>query len=183
MLDALSRKPHLDLERKEEQALDMANSLDKEHLIYLYPRWTVTADTSFSAIPDNRFIAFLEFVNTPANERLPLSNTTIKKRARLLYERKRRIRHLLVSAFTSVRITCDGWSSSNHLLVFGYLVFDWSINKSETALQYFISEDFGPAADRLDPEDCLSPRRIRGFLKPFYTMMNECHGGSICHSE
>ena len=98
----------------------MANRLDKNHLMYLYLRWTIPADMAFSTVRDNDFRAFLEYINKPANDMLPLSDTTIRKKLELLYEEgKRRVRLILTSAITSIHITCDGWSSPNYLSLLG----------------------------------------------------------------
>ncbi len=118
---ALLRLPEEEKERKDRQLnTDMAKKINKEHLEYLYLKWTIMADVEFSQISNKDFRTFLHYINPPANELLPSAPNTIKSRVHLLFqEGQKRLRHFLHSAISSVHITCDAWTSSNNLAFLG----------------------------------------------------------------
>ena len=118
---ALLRLPEEEKERKDRQFLKEATSrLSKQHLEYLYLKWTVMADVEFSQIYNKDFRTFLHYINQPANKMLPSSDTTIRTRVMLLFqEGQQRLRYLLQSAASSIHLTCDAWTSSNSLALLG----------------------------------------------------------------
>lgn len=96
--------------------IDMTKRINKQHLEYLYMKWTVMADVEFSQIFNKDFRTFLYYINQPANEMLSSAPNTIKTRVHLLfYESQRRLRQLFHFAISSVHITCDAWTSLKNL--------------------------------------------------------------------
>ena len=90
--------------------------LDKATVEYLYLQWTITRNIAFDHVRDQAFRTFLEYVNPIANRVLPDSDSTVKIHAEALFvEGKRRLRHILATALSDIHITCDMWSSPNHL--------------------------------------------------------------------
>jgi hypothetical protein len=118
---ALLRLPEKEKERKNRQFLaEITTKINKQHLEYLYMKWTIIADVEFSQIYNKDFRIFLHYLNQPANKMLPSSATTIKTRIMLLFqEGQQRLRYLLQSAASSVHLTCDVWTSSNSLAFLG----------------------------------------------------------------
>lgn len=102
-----------EVKRREEM---MGLGLHKATLEYLYLRWTITQDISFKQVRDTNFQSLLEYINPVANRMLPNSDCTMKTHARCLFvEGKQRLRHLLATAISDIHITCDMWTSPNHL--------------------------------------------------------------------
>ena len=94
----------------------LAQEIDKATLEYLYIHWTITQNISINQVTHQPFRAFLEFINPAANQLLPRSPETITQHAWALREEgKQRLRHILASAISDIHITCDMWSSPNHL--------------------------------------------------------------------
>lgn len=94
----------------------MGRHLDKNTLEYLYLQWTISRNIPFDQVRDRGFRTFLEYVNPIANQMLPDSDSTVKTHAEGLFaEGKQRLRHLLGTAISDIHITCDMWSSPNHL--------------------------------------------------------------------
>ena len=120
---ALSRQSAMEKELKDRQIAEhIVASLDKQHLLYLYFRWIVLADVPFKQVRNRNFRVFLHYINKSANALLPASDSTIQAKVMILYEEgKRRLRHKLGAAITSIHITCDVWSSSNHLGFLGFV--------------------------------------------------------------
>ena len=118
---ALLRHGQITSEGKEQlQALRrdeiLAQRLDKATLEFLYLQWTITSNVSFNQVKHEHFQAFLEFLNPAANQLLPRSSDTMTIHATTLHaEGKQRLRHILASALSDIHITCDMWSSPNHL--------------------------------------------------------------------
>ncbi len=99
--------------RKEEL---MGRNLDKVTLEYLYLQWTVPLNLPFKHVRNSAFRTFLEYVNPVANRMLPNSDSTVKIHAEALFaEGKQRLRYMLATALSDIHITCDIWTSSNHL--------------------------------------------------------------------
>ena len=114
---AILRGIEINREAEEERRKElMGIGLDKETLEYLYLQWTVDCDIAFKHVRNKNFRAFLEYVNPVANRMLPDSDSTIKSHAEGLFaEGKERLRHILATAISDIHITCDMWTSPNHL--------------------------------------------------------------------
>ena len=94
----------------------MGIGLNKATLEFLYINWIVTQDVAFNQVQHTPFRALLEYINPAANQMLPRSHTTITTHARQLFlEGKIRMRHILATAISDIHITCDMWTSPNHL--------------------------------------------------------------------
>lgn len=94
----------------------MGIGLHKLTLEYLYLHWTITQDIPFKQVRNTHFRAFLEYINPVANQMLPNSNSTMKIHAQSLFaEGKRRLQHIFATAVSDIHITCDMWTSPNHL--------------------------------------------------------------------
>lgn len=94
----------------------MGIGLNKTTLEFLYIQWIVNQDLPFNQVSQAPFRSFIEYINPVANRMLPDSPVTIKSHAEILFqEGKARIRHLLATALSDIHITCDTWSSPNHL--------------------------------------------------------------------
>ena len=92
------------------------HGLHKATLEYLYLQWTVTQNITFKQVEYQHFRTFLEYINPVANRLLPYSHDTLRIHANALFEEgKTRLRHILISAISDIHITCDMWSSPNHL--------------------------------------------------------------------
>lgn len=67
-----------------------------------------------------QFFCKRDYVNPAANELLPSSHNTIRaKFLHLFQEGKTRVQYLLQLAISDVHITCDLWTSPNHLGILG----------------------------------------------------------------
>lgn len=98
----------------------MGIGLDKATLEYLYLDWTISRDIPFNQVRDTKFRTWIEYVNPVANRMLPDSDSTIKAHAEALFqEGKQRLRHILATALSDIHITCDMWTSPNHLGLLG----------------------------------------------------------------
>ena len=98
----------------------MADMINPAILNFLYLRWTILHDIPFVQVQSHEFRTFLEYINPAANRLLPNSHSTIRNHAIKLFEEgKRRIRHILQTAVSSIHITCDLWTSPNHLGLIG----------------------------------------------------------------
>jgi len=83
---ALLRLSKKKKDRKNRQFLkDVASKLNKQHLKYLYMKWTIMTNVEFSQICNKDFRTFLHYVNQPANKMLSFSATTIRTRVMLLF--------------------------------------------------------------------------------------------------
>ena len=90
--------------------------LIKPVLEFLYLKWIITQNLPFSQVEYHHFRSFLEYISPEANLLLPNSHNTIQKRAMVLYQHgKKLIRQLLLRAQSDIHITCDVWTSPNHL--------------------------------------------------------------------
>ncbi len=114
---AILRGAEINIEAEEKRRKEMmGSSLDKTTLEYLYLQWTVTHDIPFKQVRSTVFRTFLEYINLIANRMLPNSDSTMKIHAEGLFaEGKKRLRHMLATAISDIHITCDMWTSSNHL--------------------------------------------------------------------
>ncbi len=94
----------------------LKDSINKKTLDYLYIRYTVNANALFSHVEHPDFRVLLRNINPAANNALPNSHNTIQSRVMELYaEGKRRVSFMLQGALSSIHITCDAWTISNHL--------------------------------------------------------------------
>ena len=94
----------------------LATGLNQATLEYLYTQWIVECDLPFNQVTHKPFRAFLEYISPPANKILPNAAATVEKHAfELFAEGKRRLRHIMLSALSGIHITCDIWTSPNHL--------------------------------------------------------------------
>ena len=94
----------------------LATGLNQATLEYLYIQWIVECDLPFYLVTHKPFRAFLEYISAPANKMLPNAASTIKNHAfELFIEGKRRLRHTMLTAVSDIHITCDMWTSPNHL--------------------------------------------------------------------
>lgn len=92
----------------------------KDRLEYLYVRYTVNANVPFSQVENPDFRTLLEYVNPAANKALPNSHNTIRSRVMELYqEGKHRVALILQAALSSIHITCDAWTTPNHIGAWG----------------------------------------------------------------
>lgn len=114
---AILRGAEINIAAEEKRQKDLlAVHLDKTTLEYLYIQWTVTENIPFNQVVHTAFRSFLEYINPVANRLLPNAGSTIKIHAEALFrEGKQRIRHILATAMSDIHITCDMWSSPNHL--------------------------------------------------------------------
>ena len=98
----------------------LSESLDKETLEYLFVQTAILCDLPFNLVRNHTFRTWLEYVNSAANDLLPNSGSTIRAGIMSLYEeRQRRICLILQDALSSIHISCDGWTTSNALEIFG----------------------------------------------------------------
>lgn len=105
-------------EAKREELLK--NSVDKDTLEYLYVRYTINASVPFSQVDHPDFRILLEYINPAANTALPTSPNIIRSRVMELYqEGKQRVALVLQAALSSIHITCDAWTSPNHVGTWG----------------------------------------------------------------
>ncbi len=94
----------------------LKDSINKETLEYLYIRYTVNANAYFSQVEHPDFRVLLQYINPAANNALPNSHNKIQSRVMELYtEGKRRVSFILQAALSSIHITCDVWTTANHL--------------------------------------------------------------------
>ncbi len=94
----------------------MKDSINKETLKYLYIRYTINANAPFSQVEHPDFRVHLRYINPAANNALTNSHNTIQSRVMELYTYgKRRVSFMLQAALSSIHITCDAWTISNHL--------------------------------------------------------------------
>lgn len=120
--DAIARSIKIQDQKQQERLRPEQEGIQKAVLEHLYIQWMVTCDIPFIQVQNLEFRSFLEYINPQANLLLPRSADTIKRRCRALFEEgKRRIRQLLLNAISSVHITCDMWTSSNHLALLGII--------------------------------------------------------------
>ncbi|KAG6995755.1 hypothetical protein G7Y79_00042g078600 [Physcia stellaris] len=118
---AFSRQPELEKQRKS-RLLDelQTQAIDKKVLEFLYMRWIISANSAFNQVENLDFRTFLQYVNSATNRKLPSSDKTIRVRALELYkEDQKRVRYILHNAMSDIHITCDAWSSPNHLNLYG----------------------------------------------------------------
>lgn len=77
-------------------------------------------DTPFSQVKHPDFRTLLQYVNPASNALLLNSHNTIHSRIKDFFrEGQRRVAMILQSALSSIHITCDAWTSSNHLAAWG----------------------------------------------------------------
>lgn len=94
----------------------LASGLNHATLEYLYLQWIITCDLPFNQVTHTPFRAFLEYISPPANKMLPYAASTIREHSfKLFAEGKRRLRHIMLTAISDIHITCDMWTSPNHL--------------------------------------------------------------------
>ena len=115
--EALARQPGLDEERKKRQLTELlTSSIDSKTLMFLFAAWIIKYDIAFAQIANDDFRAIIQYLNAPANKIFPRSDTTLRSRIVDFYnEDTTRLRLLLPKAVTDIHITCDAWSSPNHL--------------------------------------------------------------------
>ena len=76
----------------------------------------IASDQSFNLITHREFWAPLEYINSVVNQMLSDSGQTIKIHAKaLFYEEKQWLQHVLATFISDIHITCDMWTSPNHL--------------------------------------------------------------------
>ena len=98
----------------------MADTIDKKTLEFLYLKWITNGNIPFDEVEDKDFRAFIQYCNPVAEERLPRAHSTIKNRLMELYEQgKQNVRNNLRAAISEIHITCDLWTSPNHLPILG----------------------------------------------------------------
>ena len=114
---AILRGAEINIKAEEQRRRDMMSiGLDKATLEYLYLQWAISCDIPFNQVRDTRFRTFLEYINPATNRLLPDSDSTIKINAEDLFdEGKERLRHILATALSDIHLTCDIWTSPNHL--------------------------------------------------------------------
>lgn len=102
-------------EERQRQRL-MGMGLSKATLEFLYIRWVVNQDIALDQVTHPAFRSVLEHCNPIANQMLPYSSAAIRESAqRLFVEGKQRIRYLLATAISDIHITCNLWTSPNHI--------------------------------------------------------------------
>ena len=105
---------------KAKRAELLKDSINKDTLEYLYVRYTLNANTPFSQVEHPDFRILLEYINPAANTALPNSHNTIRSRVMELYqEGKQRVASILQAALSSIHITCDAWTTPNHIGAWG----------------------------------------------------------------
>lgn len=115
------RYPSNEAKRWEVKRTELLNdSVNKDTLEYLYVRYTVNANVPFSQVEHPDFRILLDYINSAANTALPNSNNTIRSRVMELYqEGKQRVALILQAALSSIHITCDSWTTPNHIGAWG----------------------------------------------------------------
>lgn len=115
--EALLRQGEIAHTQQEQRQIDLlSDGVDKATLEYLYIQWIVADDLPFELVSHNSFRALLEYINPKANELLPRSPQTIRAHAMKLFEEgKQRLRYILATAISDIHVTCDMWTSPNHL--------------------------------------------------------------------
>ncbi len=94
----------------------LKDSINKEILEYLYICYTVNVNAPFFLVEHLDFRVLLQYINPAANNALPNSHNTIQSRVMELYaEGKRRVFFMIQTALSSIHITCDAWTTPNHL--------------------------------------------------------------------
>lgn len=114
---AILRGTEINIKAKEKRREELiGRSVDKTTLEYLYLQWTIPLNLLFNHVQNSGFRTFLEYVNPVANRMLPDFNSTVKIYAEALFaEGKQRLRHMLGTALSDIHLTCDMWTSPNHL--------------------------------------------------------------------
>jgi len=114
----LSRMPDKDsvaAKEKKKMAL-FRETVDQKMVEFLYIQWVASSDIPFDQIKNATFRTFIQYINPVANIQLLESPETIKKREEVLFrEGKQRIRQILSNAQSNIHLTCDMWTSRNHL--------------------------------------------------------------------
>ncbi len=112
----------------------MKDSINKEILEYFYIRYKVNANALFSQVEHPDFRVLLQYINPAANNALTNSHNTIQSRVIELYsERKRCVSFMLQAALSLIHITCDAWTTPNHL-------GEWGVVSHFTSEQRFLQE-------------------------------------------
>lgn len=114
---AISRGAEITFQAEERQRQRlMGMGLSKATLEFLYIRWVVNQDIALDQVTHPAFRSVLEHCNPIANQMLPYSSAAIRESAqRLFVEGKQRIRYLLATAISDIHITCNLWTSPNHI--------------------------------------------------------------------
>ncbi len=98
----------------------LKDSINRETLEYLYIHYTVNANAPFSQVEHPDFRVLFQYINPAANNAFLNSHYTIQFRVMELYaEGKRRVFFMLQAALSSIHITCDTWTTPNHLGAWG----------------------------------------------------------------
>ena len=142
---ALARQGHqADEQFHEKRRQHMANTIDKKTLEFLYLKWITNGNIPFDEVEDKDFRAFLQYCNPVAEERLPRAHSTIKNRLIELFEQGRNnVKTYLRAAISEVHITCDLWTSPNHLPILGINAHFTSESKKLEAITLGIKELHG----------------------------------------
>lgn len=120
------------------------NSINKEMLEYLYVRYTVNANAPFSHVEHPDFRTMLQYINPATNSLLPDSHNIIRSQFMDLFtEGRRPISLMLQSAPSSIYITCDAWTTPNHLSAWGIVGHFTSEDGSLHDLLLSLSEQEG----------------------------------------
>ena len=107
-------------ESNEAKRWEAKDPVSKDTLEYLYVRYTVNANVPFSQVEHPDFRILLEYINPAANKALPNSHNTIRSRVMELYqEGKQRVALILQAALSSIHITCDDWTTPDHIGAWG----------------------------------------------------------------
>lgn len=94
--------------------------INKETLEYLYVRYSINVNAPFSQGEHPDFRTMLQYINPAAKNLLPNSHNTIRSRVMDLFTGgKRRVSRMLQVALSSIHITCDAWTTPNHLGAWG----------------------------------------------------------------
>ena len=98
----------------------MRKHLDKDILEYLFIQTIILCDLLFSLVQNHFFCIWLEYINLVVNKLLPNLGTTICTKIISLYqEGQQQICLIPHNVLLSIHISCDGWTASNSLEIFG----------------------------------------------------------------
>ncbi len=76
----------------------------------------MSQDIAFNQVTHKPFRDLLKYINPAANRLLPNAPSTIRIHALGLFNKgKQRLRYILAVAISDIHITCDMWTSLNHL--------------------------------------------------------------------
>ena len=112
---AALQRGHEAMEERRSQGL-VEKLINRTTLEFLFILWIVADNLPFEFVSHPKFRALLEYINPSVNRVLSDSSTTIRTHAAAIFKKgKKRLRSILSRALSDIHITCDVWTSSNHL--------------------------------------------------------------------